>query len=88
MGKVRVHNFSMSLDGFGAGADQTFENPLGVGGEQLHEWALATRTYTLMLGTGEGSTGLDDEIAAARRRGHRRHDHGPQHVRTDPRRLG
>jgi dihydrofolate reductase len=38
MTELRVHNFSISLDGYGAGPDQTEENPLGVGGEQLHEW--------------------------------------------------
>ena len=38
MTELRVHNFSISLDGYGAGPDQSEENPLGVGGEQLHEW--------------------------------------------------
>lgn len=38
MPKLRVHNFSISLDGYGAGPDQSPENPLGVGGEQLHDW--------------------------------------------------
>jgi dihydrofolate reductase len=38
MGELRVHNFSISLDGYGAGPSQTRENPLGVGGERLHEW--------------------------------------------------
>jgi dihydrofolate reductase len=38
MGELRVHNFSISLDGYGAGPDQSLENPLGVGGERLHEW--------------------------------------------------
>ena len=38
MTELRVHNFSISLDGYGAGPDQSKENPLGVGGEQLHEW--------------------------------------------------
>jgi dihydrofolate reductase len=38
MSELRVHNFSISLDGYGAGPDQSEENPLGVGGEQLHEW--------------------------------------------------
>src|SRR3954465_6514991 len=38
MTELRVHNFSISLDGYGAGPDQSAEDPLGVGGEQLHEW--------------------------------------------------
>jgi len=41
MGKVRVRNFSISLDGFAAGPDQSLDNPLGVGGEDLHQWAFA-----------------------------------------------
>jgi dihydrofolate reductase len=38
MTELRVHDFSISLDGYGAGPDQDVDNPLGVGGEQLHEW--------------------------------------------------
>ena len=38
MTELRVHDFSISLDGYGAGPDQDTDNPLGVGGEQLHEW--------------------------------------------------
>ena len=38
MTELRVHNFSISLDGFAAGPHQDADNPLGVGGEQLHEW--------------------------------------------------
>lgn len=64
MTKVRVHNFSLSLDGFGAGADQALEHPMGVGGEQLHRWALATRTLSRMFGGSDGSTGIDDGFAA------------------------
>ena len=36
-------DISMSLDGFVAGPNQTLEEPLGKGGEQLHEWAFATQ---------------------------------------------
>jgi dihydrofolate reductase len=61
----RVESFSISLDGFGAGVDQSLENPLGIGGEALHGWALATRTFQKTLfGKEEGSTGIDDEFAA------------------------
>jgi dihydrofolate reductase len=38
MSELRVHNFSMSLDGYAAGPDQGPDAPLGVGGERLHEW--------------------------------------------------
>jgi dihydrofolate reductase len=41
MGELRVHNFSVSLDGYGAGPRQSVDDPLGVGGEQLHEWIFA-----------------------------------------------
>jgi len=38
MAKLRVHNLAVSLDGYAAGPDQSPAEPLGVGGEQLHEW--------------------------------------------------
>ena len=40
--EVRVHNFSVSLDGYGAGPGQGLEQPLGAGGEQLHEWIFSS----------------------------------------------
>ena len=64
MPKVRVHNFSISLDGYAAGPDQSLDNPLGVGGSGLHDWAFATRTFQQMHGMDGGDTGLDDEFAA------------------------
>ena len=65
MPKVRVHAFSISIDGYGAGPDQGHENPLGVGGLALHQWSFPTRTFQRMLGKGEGgSTGVDDDFAA------------------------
>jgi len=64
MAKLRVHAFSLSLDGYGAGLNQDRDNPLGVGGTALHEWAFATRTFRRMFGTEGGSTGTDDEFAA------------------------
>ena len=60
MGCVRVACFGVSLDGFGAGLDQSEKNPLGVGGLALHEWAFATRTWCAMHGLDGGSTGVDD----------------------------
>jgi dihydrofolate reductase len=64
MPKLRVHGFSISLDGYGAGPNQDLDNPLGVGGRALHEWAFATRTFQRMFGGDGGSTGTDDEFAA------------------------
>ncbi len=63
MPKLRVHNFSISLDGYGAGPNQSLENPLGIGGESLHTWFVQTRTFKRMQGA-DGETGLDDDIAA------------------------
>lgn len=47
---VRVESFTISLDGYGAGPDQGVENPLGVGGEALHDWVVATRSWRQMHG--------------------------------------
>jgi len=64
MSKLRVNAFSISLDGYGAGPRQSLENPLGIGGSALHEWAFATRTFQRMFGNDAGATGIDDEFAA------------------------
>jgi len=64
MSKLRVQSFSVSLDGYGAGPNQDLENPLGVGGMALHQWAFATRTFRRMFGSDGGTSGIDDEFAA------------------------
>ncbi len=64
MPKLRVMSFSLSLDGFGAGPEQSIDNPLGIGGMGLHQWAFATRTFRTMFGQDGGSTGIDDQFAA------------------------
>src|SRR5918995_1219322 len=64
MTKLRVQCFSISLDGYGAGASQNLENPLGVGGEQLHDWFVPTSTFQRMVGKQGGTTGVDDDFAA------------------------
>jgi dihydrofolate reductase len=64
MPKLRVHNFSLSLDGYAAGPDQDVDNPIGLGGRALHEWAFQTRTFRQMLSADGGDEGLDDEYAA------------------------
>jgi len=63
MSKLRVESFSISLDGYGAGPRQTLDNPLGAGGEALHEWAFATQTFRKMFGQAGGSTDVDDRLA-------------------------
>jgi dihydrofolate reductase len=60
--RLRVHCFTISLDGYGAGPGQDRENPLGVGGLALHEWAFATRTFCKMFGREGGTTGIDDDF--------------------------
>jgi dihydrofolate reductase len=63
MSKVGVSAFSVSLDGFGAGPNQSLSNPLGVNGMALHEWAFKTRTFRKMFGQEGGETGVDDQFA-------------------------
>ena len=63
MSKLRVNCFSVSADGYGAGPDQSLENPLGVGGKGLHGWAFETRTFRQMFGQEGGTTGTDDQFA-------------------------
>jgi dihydrofolate reductase len=62
MPKLRVHNFSLSLDGFAAGPDQDVDNPLGVGGTRLHEWVFDTRYGREMLGEEGGAPGVDNDF--------------------------
>lgn len=64
MSRVRVHNFTISLDGYGAGPNQTREQPLGAGGESLHDWFIPTRAFQTIIGKEGGTTGVDDDIAS------------------------
>lgn len=64
MTKVRVANFTISLDGYGAGPNQSLEHPLGVGGEAMHEWIISTRSWRQMHGEEGGATGIDDDFVA------------------------
>jgi dihydrofolate reductase len=64
MTKLRVHNFSISVDGYGVGPNQSLDNPLGVGGMALHQWFFSTRTFQRMHGGDGGATGVDDDFAA------------------------
>jgi dihydrofolate reductase len=64
MSLVRVHNFSVSLDGFGTGADQSLESPFGHAGVRLMRWFFPTRTFRAMQGQSGGSTAVDDAFAS------------------------
>jgi dihydrofolate reductase len=63
--QVRVNGFTVSLDGYGAGPHQDIDHPLGVGGTELHQWLVSTRTFQRTLfGKDGGTTGVDDDFAA------------------------
>jgi hypothetical protein len=81
--KLRVHNFSVSVDGYAAGPDQSLDNPLGVGGEELHNWLVVTRTFRKMSGE-EGGDEVRDSLALwhghiEKRRDHRHQEIGAAH---------
>jgi dihydrofolate reductase len=64
MSRVRVHNFSISLDGYGTGDGQSLQSPFGHAGTKLHQWFFPTRTFRAMLGESGGTTGVDDAFAS------------------------
>ncbi|HZQ61050.1 MAG TPA: dihydrofolate reductase family protein [Casimicrobiaceae bacterium] len=61
MSQVRVAAFSISIDGFGAGPNQSLEHPLGIGGMTLHKWVLHTRTFRSMHQNGGDADRRDGE---------------------------
>src|SRR3954453_43178 len=63
VGRVRVAAFSLSLDGFGAGPEQSLQDPLGQRGTELHRWFVGTKTFKAMFGKGGGSEGVDETFA-------------------------
>lgn len=64
MTRVRVESFTISLDGYGAGPNQSLDHPLGEGGPELHQWALPTRTFQrAVFGKEGGTTGVDETFA-------------------------
>ena len=63
MSKLRVQSFAISLDGFGAGPNQSLQNPLGVRGPELMEWFFPTKLWREMQGQGTGETGIDNAMA-------------------------
>lgn len=63
MSLARVHNFSISLDGFGTGEPQSLDAPFGHAGERLHEWMFSTRWWCETVGRAGGTRGVDDAFA-------------------------
>jgi dihydrofolate reductase len=66
MSLLRVSSFTVSVDGYGAGPNQSLDNPLGVGAEDLHNWLVNTQTFKKMHGDGSGVVGGPDDDFAAR----------------------
>jgi dihydrofolate reductase len=64
MSRLRVQAFSVSIDGFGAGPNQDIDNPIGVGGLKMMDWARSTRTFQQMHGQQGGTVGVDDDFVA------------------------
>jgi dihydrofolate reductase len=62
MSKVRIHSFSISIEGYGAGQNQNTETPLGIGGEELHNWMVKTDFFQKLYGDGEGTKGIDNDF--------------------------
>ncbi|MGE5431994.1 MAG: dihydrofolate reductase family protein [Syntrophomonadaceae bacterium] len=70
MNKLKVSSFSVSIDGFGAGPEQSLENPLGRNGTAVHQWVFPTDTFQKMHGEmtdgdkPEGTLGIDNDFAS------------------------
>jgi dihydrofolate reductase len=60
MSRINVMNFTISLDGFGAGSNQSMKEPLGMGGEELHTWMFPTKRFRAMSGKNDGTEGIDN----------------------------
>ncbi|MEU4197681.1 dihydrofolate reductase family protein [Kribbella sp. NPDC026611] len=69
MSKVRIHNFAISLDGFGTGEGQSLEAPFGHAGERLHDWYVVTRFFQEMRGEAGGTLGVDNAFAQQHEQG-------------------
>ncbi|WP_413450094.1 dihydrofolate reductase family protein [Georgenia phoenicis] len=69
MSRTRIHNLSISLDGYAAGEGQSLDTPMGHAGERLHTWMFATGFGASLIGAEAGSAGVDDTMA-------RRHEPG------------
>ena len=74
MSRARVHNFSISLDGFATGEGQAADAPFGHAGHRLHEWMFATRFWVdlgavELRGGAAGTAGVDNAFAQSHERG-------------------
>lgn len=56
-------SYTISLDGFGAGPEQSLEKPMGLGAEDLHHWLRQTKCFAQMIGQEGGSAGVDNDFA-------------------------
>ena len=65
MSKVRAAGFSLSVDGFGAGPEQSLNDPLGKRGAELFGWFFPTRTFQAMFGKEGESDGIDAKYASS-----------------------
>ena len=63
MSKLRVQSFGISIDGYGAGPNQSLRHPPGVGGPEAMEWFFQTRARRRMRGQDDGETGVDNSFA-------------------------
>jgi len=64
MSLVRMHNFSVSIDGYGTGEGQSLDAPFGHADDRLHEWFFATRSFRAMQGQDGGTTAADEAFAS------------------------
>jgi dihydrofolate reductase len=69
MSRTRIHNLSVSLDGFATGEGQSLDTPMGHAGDRLHAWMFATRFGAALLGQEGGTTGVDHAMAQQHERG-------------------
>jgi dihydrofolate reductase len=63
MSKIVVSAFTVSLDGYAAGPEQSKESPLGIGAEELHNWMRPTRMFQRMMKNNGGTEGVDNDFA-------------------------
>jgi dihydrofolate reductase len=68
MSKTRAY-ISMSLDGYVAGPNESLEDPLGEGGEGLHEWVVALRSWRRLHGMDGGEENVSDAVVAEENQG-------------------
>ena len=63
MTRIRF-DICISLDGYSAGPEQSPDNPLGIGGMQLHEWAFAVQSWREAHGESGGETNVNSDVSA------------------------